>query len=169
MDDMSTPIENLGRPMPQVQQLDSAPQQVMDYNEILRTMHEEPQQMPPPQQNPQQMPPPQQIQQTPNGGNFIPPPVVQTIKPQGYVMQPMQQPQPQAQNTSSPVSDVQKDVLIVIVLCVILYNENFQLLLKRVLPSLFKFDKLSSVGSVVIALMVAGGLYVSKSISFKFM
>jgi hypothetical protein len=159
--------------MPQIQQMDNNPQQVMDYGEILRNINDDSQQMQ--QQMPQQMPqqmqqqmPQQMQQQMPQQmqhGQFIPPPVVQSMKPQGYVMQPIQE--PTAQQPVNNISETQKDVFIILILCVIFYNEHFQSLLSRILPALFKNDRLSSVGSIAIASLVAGGLYLSKSISFK--
>ena len=159
---MSTPIESLDRPMPQIQQQDPNQQQVMDYSEILRNMHDEP---------PQQMPQIQQPQQMTNQQQrFIPPPAVQSIKPQGYVMQPMQQ-MPEQLNykmKESSLGENQKDIILVLVLCVIIYSDQFQIALQRVLPSLFRSEKLSAIGTIACATMVAGTFMLSKHISFNF-
>ena len=161
---MSSPIESLHRPMPQIQQQEPMQQQqVMDYSEILRNMHDEPQQPQMPQQQASQMP--QQQQQS--GQYFIPPPVVQSMKPQGYVMQPMTQP-PMQEPKQSTLGENQKDVLLVLVLCVIIYSDQFQILLQRGLPSLFRNEKLSAIGTITCALLVAGSFLLSKHVSINF-
>ena len=159
---MCTPIESLHRPMPQIQQQEPIQQQqVTDYSEILRNMHDDQQQMPP--QQPPQMP---QQQQQP-GQYFIPPPVVQSMKPQGYVMQPVAQP-PTQEPKQSTLGENQKDILLVLVLCVIIYSDQFQILLQRGLPSLFRNEKLSAIGTITCALLVAGSFLLSKHVSINF-
>lgn len=161
---MCTPIESLHRPMPQIQQQEPVQQQqVMDYSEILRNMHDEP----PQQQMPTQQPQIQTQQQQAPGQYFIPPPVVQSMKPQGYVMQPMA-PQPTPEPKQSAIGDNQKDIMLVLVLCVIIYSDQFQILLQRGLPSLFRNDKLSAIGTITCALLVAGSFLLSKHVSINF-
>ena len=160
---MSTPLENLSRPMPQIQQNDNTPQQIMDYGEILRTMQDDTPSQQQQQQYQQQVPQQQPVQQQQLPQNhFIPPPAVQSLRPQGYVMQQQKEEPPVVANEN------QKDLLILFVLCVIIYNESFQNFLKRILPSLYRNERLTSVGTIAVAGMITGGLYLSKGISFKF-
>ena len=163
MDDMSTPIESLHRPMPQIQQQESLQQaQVMDYSEILRNMHDD-------QQTSQIQPPSQMPPQQQSGQHFIPPPIVQSIKPQGYIVQPMtQSPPSQEPKQTTALGESQKDIILVLVLCVIIYSDQFQILLQRGLPSLFRNEKLSAIGTITCATIVAGCFLLSKHVSINF-
>ena len=173
---MSTPIESLNRPMPQMQQLpqNDGTAQVLDYSEILRNIHDDQQPMQIQQQN-QQMPQMQQMQQMQQmpqmqtqPSNFPPPPMMQSMKPQGYVMQPMPNPNNQQPNQESKLGDVQKDILIILVLCVIVYSDHFQMFIQRMLPSLFKGDnKLSAIGTITFACIIAGSYFLTKNVSIN--
>lgn len=171
MDDMSTPISALNGPPPQNNE-----QQVLDYNEILRTLHSDTSQ----QQTNMQQPPPmnmqqpqmntQQPQQMPQQ-QFIPPPIVQSQRPMPYVMQPLQHTAPPKQQTYDNISEMQKDLLIIFVICLILFSDQVHTGLYKVLPSLFvKYDsfvKPSTLGSAFFSVIFVVLFYVGKKIKFN--
>lgn len=180
MDDMSTPISNLH---------DQQPNQILDYSEILRNIGNDPnqqQQQPHQMQQMQQMQQPQQVQQPHipdiqqqmhnqlppqqhNSLQHLPPPALQTLRPDQHVMQPMYQIQ-QNQNQQKPKDNTwdlnnNKDIIIIIIICLIIYSNNFQQFSSRILPSLFRDDKLSTIGTIIFPIFV-GIIYFGCKYSF---
>lgn len=172
MDDMSTPIEALQRPMPQMQQSEGMQQSqpIMDYNEILRTVQEE--QMPQVQSQPMHAQSQASFTNNQEQQYMPPPPMVQSLKPQMGSLYSEPSSFAYQKTRATPINnntiDHQKDILVILIVCSIIFNEQFQNVMKKFIPSLFRNDRITAIGTIACAGIVASSFYVSKTVSLKF-
>ena len=167
MDEYSTPISQL-KQEPPTGPNGGAPNNITDYSQILQNIQQNQQQqhqMQQPQQIPQQ---PQQIpQQIPQDFQYIPPPSMQSLKPQPVVHNPMgfDMPNPNFQKQShqpNPSMENNKEVIFVIGLCLLLYSNQFQSFFSKIIPALYKDNSLSSVGNIIFPFIIGALFHLSK-------
>ena len=160
MDNYSTPISQLKE--------QNTPNNITDYSQVLQNLQQpmQQQQQQPMQQQQQQQPiqqqqQPMQYQQMPQEIQYMPPPAMQSLKPQAFPMgfEPKQDPNP----PPTISFDNNKEVVIVIALCLILYSNQFQSFFSKIVPALYKDNSLSSVGNIIFPFLIGALFYSSKT------
>lgn len=138
MDEYATPIEQI---RPDIQNNQQQQQNIpVNYSDMLQSMETHQQQ-------------PQQMQQQ----DYPPHPIVQSKIPHNANMN-MNYVQPQQhhhQDEEKNYSQIQKDIMYILVPSILLYSHPVQNQLLKVLPSLFKEDKPTILGNVVNGVIIA--------------
>lgn len=142
MDEYATPIEQI---RPEMNSHSGGQEQVpVNYSDMLQVMEQQKQHQ---SMGEQQMP-----QQ-----DYPPPPIVQSrMPPQAHMNMNFIQPKKEEPEKSTDnMSQMQKDVMYILIPSIILYSTPIQTHLLRLVPSLFKDDKPSIVGNIVNGAIIA--------------
>ena len=153
MDEYATPIEQI---RPEMNNNQSSQQPPINYSDMLQSMESQQQQ--------------QQVQQVPNQ-EYPPHPIVQSKNPHHANMNMnyhQQQSNPQTNNEEKQFSQVQKDVMFILIPSILLYSNQVQSQLLKILPSLFKEEKPTILGNVINGFIIAIIFIGMKSMKINF-
>ena len=138
MDEYATPIEQIRPDMQNNQQQQQ--QSPINYSDMLQSMESQQQQV-------------QQIQQH---QEFPPHPVVQSkMPPNANMNMNFVQQQPQSHEEEKNFSQIQKDIMYILIPSILLYSNPIQNQMLKILPSLFKEEKPTILGNVVNGAIIA--------------